>query len=40
MEIRDLQIAGIAAAHQGTIATRNSRHFDAVGLPLVNPWEA
>lgn len=38
LEIRDLQIAGIAAARKATIATRNVRHFDGLGLPLINPW--
>jgi predicted nucleic acid-binding protein len=40
MEIRDLQIAGIAAAHKATLATRNTRHFEGVGLLLVDPWTA
>lgn len=40
VEVRDLQIAGIAAARRATIATRNIRHFDGLGLPLVDPWSA
>jgi len=38
VEIRDVQIAGIAAARRATIATRNLRHFEGLGLPLVDPW--
>jgi toxin FitB len=39
-EIRDLQIAGIAAVRKATIATRNVRHFEGLDLPLINPWSA
>ncbi|MBI1776171.1 MAG: type II toxin-antitoxin system VapC family toxin [Proteobacteria bacterium] len=38
VEIRDTQIAGIAAAHRATIATRNLRHFEDLDLSVVNPW--
>lgn len=38
MEVRDLQIAGIAVARKATIATRNIRHFDGLGPALVDPW--
>ncbi|HVT15963.1 MAG TPA: type II toxin-antitoxin system VapC family toxin [Thermoanaerobaculia bacterium] len=38
VEIRDVQIAGIAAARKATLATRNLRHFDRLGLKLVDPW--
>jgi toxin FitB len=37
-EIRDVQIAGITKACKATLATRNTRHFDGVGLKLVDPW--
>ena len=40
VEIRDVQIAGIAAARKATIATGNLRHFEGLGVPLVNPWSA
>jgi len=40
VEIRDIQIAGIAAARKATLATRNTRHFTAFGLNLVDPWSA
>ena len=35
----DLQIAGIAAAHDATLATRNVKHFDDADIKLVNPWD-
>jgi predicted nucleic acid-binding protein len=38
VEIRDVQIAGIATARKATLATRNLRHFEGLGLALVNPW--
>jgi len=37
VEIRDVQIAGIARARQAMVATRNIRHFDGVCL-VINPW--
>ncbi len=39
VEIRDVQIAGIAAARKATLATRNTRHFEGLGMALVNPWQ-
>jgi toxin FitB len=38
VEIRDVQIAGIAASRHATVATRNTRHFEGTGVKLVNPW--
>lgn len=38
VEIRDVEIAGIAMARKATLATRNTRHFEGIGLNLVNPW--
>lgn len=38
LEIRDVQIAGIAVVRKATVATRNVRHFDGLGLALINPW--
>jgi predicted nucleic acid-binding protein len=38
LEIRDAQIAGIAAARRATLATRNTRHFADLGIALVDPW--
>ena len=40
VEIRDVQIAGIAKARRATIATRNMRHFADLDLELVDPWSA
>lgn len=40
VEIRDLQIAGIAADRRAVLATRNTRHFDRFGLRVVDPWKA
>jgi len=39
-EIRDVQIAGIAAARKATLATRDTRHFEHIGIALVDPWQA
>jgi predicted nucleic acid-binding protein len=38
-EERDTMIAGIAIAIGATIATRNTRHFIDIAVPVVNPWE-
>jgi predicted nucleic acid-binding protein len=40
VEVRDLQIAGIAVARKAKLATRNIRHFEGLGLELINPWSA
>jgi hypothetical protein len=37
-EIRDCQIAGIALARRATLATRNIRHFEPLGVTVVDPW--
>lgn len=39
VEVRDVQIAGIAASRHATVATRNTRHFDDTGVEVVNPWD-
>ena len=39
-EVRDVQIAGIAAARRATLATRNTRRFADLGVELVDPWSA
>jgi len=36
----DACIAAIAAAHDFTVATRDTSPFDAAGVAVVNPWEA
>lgn len=40
VDLRDTLIAGIAQARQATIATRNTRHFDGLDVPVVDPWSA
>jgi predicted nucleic acid-binding protein len=40
LEIRDVQIAGVATVRKATLATRNIRHFDGLGIDLVDPWTA
>jgi predicted nucleic acid-binding protein len=38
VDMRDTFIAGIALARRATLATRNTRHFDDLSVPVVNPW--
>jgi predicted nucleic acid-binding protein len=40
VELRDTMIAGIVLAHNATIATRNTKHFDDISASVVNPWAA
>lgn len=37
--LADAQIAAIAAAHGFTVATRDTKAFLAMGVPVINPWE-
>jgi predicted nucleic acid-binding protein len=39
-DLRDALIAGIALARRATIATRNTRHFEGLDVPVVDPWTA
>ena len=39
VEIRDAQIAGIALSRKATLATGNIRHFNDLGVRLVDPWK-
>ena len=39
VDIRDVQIAGITAARRASLATRNIRDFDDIGITLINPWQ-
>src|SRR5665213_1992312 len=39
VEIRDVQIAGVASSRKAILATRNVRHFQGLGNRLVNPWK-
>ena len=34
----DALIGCTAAVHGLTVVTRNSRHFDGLGAPVLNPW--
>ena len=34
----DLQIAAIALHHGLPVVTRNTKHFEGLGLTLINPW--
>jgi predicted nucleic acid-binding protein len=40
VDLRDTLIAGIALARRATIATRNTRHFEGLDVPVVNPWDS
>jgi predicted nucleic acid-binding protein len=40
VDMRDTQIAGIALARRGILATRNMRHFADLKISLVDPWAA
>lgn len=39
VELRDTLLAGIVLAHRATLATGNTRHFEDLTVPLVNPWQ-
>jgi len=39
VDMRDTQIAGIAIARRSTIATRNTKDFKGLSVPVINPWE-
>lgn len=40
IDIRDACIAGIAVTRKASLATRNVKDFEGVGLTIVNPWTA
>lgn len=35
----DALIAAVAQSAGMIVATRNTKHFEPFGVPLVNPWE-
>lgn len=37
---RDLHLAAVALSNRLTLVTRNTRDFQGLGVPLLNPWEA
>lgn len=39
-DLRDTMLAGIVLAHHATLATRNTRHFEDLSVPVVNPWRS
>jgi toxin FitB len=39
VDFRDTQIAGIALARHGTLATRNTKHFEDLSVSVINPWD-
>lgn len=39
VDMRDTFIAGIAIANGAALATRNTRHFADLPIPLVDPWK-
>jgi len=38
VDVRDVQIAGIATSRKATLATRNVRHFAGLAIPIIDPW--
>jgi predicted nucleic acid-binding protein len=40
VDLRDTLIAGIAQARRATIATRHTRHFEGLDVPVVDPWQS
>ena len=37
-EVRDTLIAGIVISRDADLATRNVRHFQDIGIRVINPW--
>jgi predicted nucleic acid-binding protein len=40
VDMRDTQVAGVALARKALLATRNTRHFADLKVPVVDPWTA
>jgi len=38
VEIRDALIAGIVTARKASLATHNTKHFEGLDFPLIDPW--
>ena len=38
-DIPDALIGGIALSNGASVATRNVKHFQHFGVPLINPWD-
>jgi len=39
VDMRDTFIAGIALAQSATLVTGNTKHFEDLPTPVINPWE-
>lgn len=39
VDFRDIEIAGTVASRRATLATGNTRHFQGLGIDLVDPWK-
>jgi predicted nucleic acid-binding protein len=39
VDFRDTLIAGIALARRAQVATRNTRHFADLDVPVIDPWK-
>nr|WP_299240685.1 type II toxin-antitoxin system VapC family toxin [uncultured Halomonas sp.] len=39
VHMADAQIAAICLQHQATLATRNVKDFENLGVNIINPWE-
>jgi predicted nucleic acid-binding protein len=39
LSMADAMIAAVALRHGAALATRNTKHFETLGIPLINPWE-
>ncbi|WP_369959931.1 type II toxin-antitoxin system VapC family toxin [Pseudomonas benzenivorans] len=40
VDMAGAQIAAIGRLHDAVVATRNIRHFEELGVDLVNPWDS
>ncbi len=38
LPVIDAMIASICVVHDATLVTRNTKDFEGLGLPLINPW--
>ncbi|GAB4007857.1 type II toxin-antitoxin system VapC family toxin [Glycomyces albus] len=38
IDLEDMQIAAICLSREDTLATRNTKHFENLGIVLANPW--
>lgn len=40
VDMRDTIIAGIVMSHAALLATRNTRHFADLPVPVIDPWQS